>query len=292
MTRESLPAAIDADSARFASELGALHFYSDTTAAGRPLLLLHSVNAAPSAMEIKPLFERYRGTRPVYAPELPGFGRSRRGDQDYSAEAYARVLAAFLREVIGEPADVVVLSLSCEFVARAAPQTDGLVASIAMISPTGLGTRELPSLETGARLGRVFRVPLVSDALYRTLTTRASIRYFLGKSFVGEVPEELVEYAWRTTREPGAKYAPFRFLTFTLFTRGIRDSLYAALSCPVLVLYDRDANVGFEALPDMLERHDNWRAERVAPSLGLPHWERTAATSDALDAFWREAGNE
>jgi hypothetical protein len=31
-------------------------YYSDTSVSGRPLVLLHSVNAAPSALEMKPLF--------------------------------------------------------------------------------------------------------------------------------------------------------------------------------------------------------------------------------------------
>ena len=54
---------------------GRLAYYEDpepgpgTSAA--PLVLLHSVNAAASSYEMRPLFERYRGRRPVYALDLP-----------------------------------------------------------------------------------------------------------------------------------------------------------------------------------------------------------------------------
>ena len=74
------------------------------------MLLVHSINAAPSAMEMKPLFDHYRHRRPVYAPDLPGFGASERGDRPYTPELYADALAQFLEHVIRERADVVPLS--------------------------------------------------------------------------------------------------------------------------------------------------------------------------------------
>src|SRR5262245_19655656 len=49
-----------------------------------PLLLVHSVNAAATVYEMKPLFEHYQGTRAVYALDLPGFGLSDRSDRKYT----------------------------------------------------------------------------------------------------------------------------------------------------------------------------------------------------------------
>jgi pimeloyl-ACP methyl ester carboxylesterase len=56
----------------------------DLAGAQLPLLLIHSVNAAASAYEVRPLFDHYRGRRPVYALDLPGFGQSDRSDRLYS----------------------------------------------------------------------------------------------------------------------------------------------------------------------------------------------------------------
>ena len=68
---------------------------------------------------MKPLFDMYRNTRPVYALELPGYGFSDRADRNYTPELFAGAIGEFLEQV-GKPADVVALSLSSEFVARAA----------------------------------------------------------------------------------------------------------------------------------------------------------------------------
>ncbi len=73
---------------RSASTVGRLTYYAagprSRKANGRRLLLIHSINAAGSAYEIKPLYEHYRQSRTVYALELPGFGHSERCKRKYS----------------------------------------------------------------------------------------------------------------------------------------------------------------------------------------------------------------
>lgn len=281
-----LPPALDAASEAIdLGDAGTVNYYAETGAEGRPLVLLHSVNAAPSAIEMAPLFEHYQGGRPVYAPELPGFGRSERADRAYSPALYAAAITGFLRRVVAEPADVVAFSLSAEFAARAAADAPDLFHSLALISPTGFGRRQPPQGRAMDGLLGFLRLPGVGDGIFRMLTSRRSIRYFLGLGFDGPTPDRLVDYAYRTAHQPGAKYAPFRFLSMKLFTPDASDRLYAPLRLPVLVLYDRDPNVTFERLEDF-DARPNWHLRRIEPTLGLPHWERTADTVAALDAFW------
>ncbi|MCA9961666.1 MAG: hypothetical protein KC443_21655, partial [Anaerolineales bacterium] len=80
-----LPDAITAEKKRFFNQMaGHINYYYDTSGSGRPLLLIHSVNAAASAYEMRPLFEHSRGTRPVYASDLPGYGFSDREARNYT----------------------------------------------------------------------------------------------------------------------------------------------------------------------------------------------------------------
>jgi pimeloyl-ACP methyl ester carboxylesterase len=271
---------------------GEVAYYADATASGRPLLLIHSINAAPTAREVAPLFDHYRRQRPVYALELPGFGFSERGEMDYRPTLYADTILEFCREVIGESVDALALSTSSEFLARAALAEASRFNSLVLVSPTGMGSREPPSGAASDRLRKLFSIPLLSDGLYRGLTTRASIRYFLDMSFESEVPVELVDQAWATARQPGAQYAPFCFLSMSLFTTGAADSLYQPLSVPTLVLYDRDPNINFDRLEELVEHNPNIVEQRIAPTRGLPHWEQPVQTFHALDRFWAPAGQE
>jgi hypothetical protein len=161
-----------------------------------------------------------------------------------------------------------------------------MVRSLALISPTGLSVRRPPGGALSKRIHRVLRLPLLGSGLFSLVRSRRSIRYFLGLAFEGDTPPEMIEQAWRTARCEGASYAPFCFLSGMLFTPDAFESLYLKLAQPALVIHDRDPNVRFDRLPELLVARGNWRAERIAPTLGLPHWEQTSATVSVLNGFW------
>lgn len=284
-----LTKAIEAQLMRFKSEtVGDLAFYVDLSGEGeRPLLLIHSINAAASAFEMKPLFDHYRGQRPVYALDLPGFGFADRSDRRYSPMLYMNAIIAFVREIVGVPVDIVALSLGCEFAAMAAKEAPDLVNSVTLLSPSGMG-REI-SLP-GDGVYQFLSFPLWGRPFYDLLATRASINLFLGRNFVGHPPAEFIDYAYKTAHQPGAQRAPLYFVSGQLFTADVFTAVYQQLTVPALVIYDEDPNVGFDRLPQLVEENDNWRAERVGPSLGLPHWEALEGVTAVLDKFWRANG--
>jgi pimeloyl-ACP methyl ester carboxylesterase len=272
---------------KFISEAVDITYYADTRAPGRPLLLIHSVNAAASAREMKPLFEHYGAARPVYAIDLPGFGHSSRPDRRYTPDLYKKAILDLIDKVIaGEhPVDVIALSLASEFAALAALESPHSIRSLTMISPTGFGSRTL-SYSEPRRKG--LSVPFWSQAFYDLLTSRSSIRYFLKKSFRGAPPQELIDYGYDTSHQPGARFAPLYFLSGQLFTPEVRRSIYTALKVPALVLYDRDGYTSFEHLDPFLRYHTNWVATRIGDTRGMPHWERLTDTVSSLDYFWQE----
>jgi pimeloyl-ACP methyl ester carboxylesterase len=286
--RVTLPKAVDATQKSFVSaEAGRISYYVDRQVAGRPLVLIHSINAAPSTLELKPLFEHYRAVRPVYALDLPGFGFSERSQRTYSPALYQAAIRDFLITEVGEPADLIALSLSSEFAASVALAHPARVNSLVLLSPTGLNTtptRIAP--ETSQRIYKGVSNPLWGQALYDLLTTRRSIRYYLNKNFVGDAPDEMIDYAYATSHQPGASIAPFHFLSAQLFTWNIRPLVYEQLQTPTLVIYDNDPNVNFGALDELCRKNPTIRAARVSPSLGLAHWEMLAGTTAVIDEFW------
>lgn len=284
-----LTPALPADRHRYdAGAAGDVCYYAATESPGRPLVLLHSINAAASAFEMRPLFQHYRGRRPVYALDWPGYGFSDRADRRYAPEVFSHALARFLSERVGKPADVVALSLGAEFAARAAIEHPEGIRSLVLISPSGFGAARPEDAQSSERLHAWLSFPLWSQALFDLIATRRSIEYFLGQSFVGPVPADFSDYAYRSAHQPGARHAPLYFLSGGLFTPQARRDVYGRVVHPVLVLYDRDPYVRFDRLPAFVSERGRWQAVRVQPSLGLPHFERLDAVVGAMDAFWED----
>jgi len=284
---QQLEKAIDSDGAMIK---GAgdyeVYWYFDTESEGRPLLFVHSVNAAPSAIELKPLFQHFRAFRPVFAPDLPGFGRSTRGVGTMTSSDFAKQIASLIQEMTSsEPPDVIALSLGCEFVARAVVECGAAVRSLTFISPTGFSRRQPPAPQAQRRLKRLFDFAGFGRGAFKLLRLERSIRYFYGMNFAGFVPNELVTYALKTTRQPGAHEMPLQFLSMGLFTANAGESLYSKLDVPVLVLFDKDPNVSFELFEEF-EANPAWQFKRIAPSLGMPQWEHPEETAGAVEAFF------
>jgi len=293
--RLPLPDAISAERQVFLSQAsGWLSYYVDKQASGRPLVLIHSVNAAASAYEMLPLFQRYRAQRPVYALDLPGYGFSNRLPRPYSPQLFQDVVVEFLETQVGEPVDAIALSLGAEFTARAALARPDLFHSLVLISPSGLkgsggASRSQRAGDSGASnaLYPLLSFPLWGRALFDLIATRRSLDYYVKGSFVGKPFAGLTDYGYYTAHQPGAENVPLYFLSGQLFTRAVAEQVYEQVQTPTLVIYDRDQFVRFDGLPAVLEHNPAWRAVRIAPTLGLPHFEKPDETTAAIDAFWQ-----
>ncbi|RYE91856.1 MAG: alpha/beta hydrolase, partial [Myxococcales bacterium] len=291
----------EAKRSHISSTHGDLALYSDKSAKGRPLLLIHSVNAAASSYEVKPIFEHYARHRPVHALDLPGFGNSGRDSGRYDAARFAGAITDALRLISKEdqPADIVALSLGCEFAARAALEVPDMVRSLVFVSPTGLAREssepvigQLSRHQKAEKVHRVLSTPVVSDAIYGALTLKPVMKHYLNKSFVGPVDRGLLDYNHLSAHQPGAKHAPLWFLSGALFTPDAYTSLYARLRNPTLVLLDQDAYTSFDRLPELQRDHANWEAARIHNSRGLPHFERQDETFAQVDSFFSKQSAE
>ena len=105
---------------------------------------------------------------------------------------------------------------------------------------------------------------------------------------MGEVPQGLENYSYLSAHQPGAEHAPLYFISGKLFTLEVRKRVYERLEVPTLVLFDKDAYVTFEKLPELLVANARVRAVKLEPSRGLPQWEIPKRTADVLSAFWQD----
>ncbi len=276
---------------------GDVHYaYYAREGKGRPLVLLHAVNAVASAHEMRPLaraFKRDRG-RPLYALEWLGFGHSDRPELDYTPDLLEDQLEHFLERVVRPAggADVIALSVGATYAAEVARRRPDLIRTLAAIEPAGLGGERS---QIGRGWGRLlFTLPGVQQAFYDRFTTPDKLRAFARDHlFTREfgVPEEYVEYGAETARVEGASRPLDDFLSGRLFPEDGAES-FRRLRQPLLVVHgtveDRRME-SFTRLPEM-EARPNVTVVGL-PTGALPHWERAAEVVERIREFHEAAGS-
>lgn len=285
-----LPPAVAGERRELTGKAGRLLCYVGGPAGGAPLLLIHSINAAASAYEMKPIYDwaAAQGRR-VFAPDLPGFGGSDRSARDYSIRLYTDavhdVLGLIATECGSGPLDAAALSLGSEFLARAATEAPDRFRTLTLITPTGFSrgsdrlraapgaSREVPGVH--AAFNGALAGPLWGQRLFDLLVSRASIGFFLRKTNgSAEVDPGLWDYAYQTTHQPGARHAPFAFLSGKLFARDIRD-VYEKLALPVWVPHATRGDFADFSEAGWAQARGNWHFAPM-PTGAMPHFERPA----------------
>jgi pimeloyl-ACP methyl ester carboxylesterase len=290
-TREipDLPAPVTGERHDIDSFAGRLTYWASTPEPGAsqtPLLLIHSINAAGSAYEVKPIFEHYAKSRPVYAIELPGFGHTSRGKRQYTIRMMTDAVHAVTAEIQRihgiEPIDALALSLGCEFLGRAVDEMPKPYRSVALVSPTGFdgravrwvrGSRAIPWLHA------VFEQPLWSEKFFHLLTAKPVIGWFLKKTFGSpNYDKGLLDYDYLTTHQPGAQHAPYYFVSGYLFSQDILR-IYQSIKQPAWLSHGVRGDFVDYRRKDTVEGKPNWTVT-IFPTGAMPHFE-------VLDEFVR-----
>lgn len=276
---------------------------SKTTATGEammippPLLLIHSVNAAASAHEVKPLFDEYKKTRRTYAIDLPGYGHSERSERPYvqrlMVDAINAVIAEIRSETRVQAVDTLAVSLSCEFLAKAARENPKPIRSLALVSSTGFrrttATHGPPDASCGRPgMYRIFSLPLLGQLLFRLLITPPSLRFFLRKTWgKKKIDEEMFQNSWRTCRQPGAHRAPFHFLSGYLTSADIR-TVFKQLKQPVWLSHGVRGDFTDFTQTHRLASRPNWKITEFQTG-ALPYFEVTREFTETYDDFLSHA---
>jgi len=292
-----LPPAVSGERKSFDGQAGKLTYYVAGSRSARPLLLIHSVNAAASSFEARPLFEHYRCSRRVYSLDLPGFGFSERSARAYTPRLMTNAILDMMNVIASEmgkvPVDAIGLSLGNEFLARAASEQPERFRSLALISPTGFRHKDQYYAETSSVLGnpktlKIFLFPLWSRPLYDLINTRVSQRSFLKKVFstYGDSYEALLAYDYLSAHQKGARFAPFTFVSSLLFSTDI-DRVYDSLTMPVWVAHGKFSK--FTEVDHSKVTVRGWTVQTFSTG-GFPHYEQPEQFFAAYDAFQGRIG--
>ena len=187
------------------------------------------------------------------------------------------------------PVDALALSLSCEYLARAAAESPAWFRSVALVSPTGFKKGEVRRAAAGSSRGipwlyRVLRGPGWGGWLYRLLTRPAVIRYFLRRTWGSDaIDATLWAYDILTARQPNAEFAPLRFLSGYLFSGDIQ-TVYDALTVPVWMCHGIRGDFTDYTDETRFDGRANWLLTTF-PTGALPHFEQPLEFCAAYTRF-------
>jgi 2-hydroxy-6-oxonona-2,4-dienedioate hydrolase len=121
------------------AEVGGLRMYARVaanvaSAAALPAVLVHGL--VVSSIYMIPLAERLAERMPVYAPDLPGFGKSDHPPRPLDIPSLADALAGWMRAMGIARAVLIGNSMGCQVIADLALRYPSLVARAVLIGPT------------------------------------------------------------------------------------------------------------------------------------------------------------
>lgn len=245
--------------------------------ADQDLVLLHGVHAAGSNHEFRHVVDAFAEDYHVLAPDLPGFGHTDRPAVSYSATLYAEFVRDFLETEAEDPV-VLATSLTGAYAAIAAEQTT--VNRLVLVCPTASTSMRRPWLRS------LLRSPLVGRGLFNLLVSRPALRYFDRREAYHDpdrVDDDLVEYQWRTSHQPNARYAPASFVGGYLDPRVDLGKELGERDCPVTLVWGREAAITPLQEGRQLADAADARLVVVDDTRLLPHDEQPEAFLEAVE---------
>lgn len=273
---------------RYAGRLGEVAFQE--LGDGPPVVLLHSFGPGYDANQWRAAAEILAAGHRVFAPDLPGWGRSEGLPDGHAPLHFVDMLDDFLTGVVGEPAVVVAAGLPAAYAVQLAVEEPDLVRALALVGPLGLGATGEDHGARHAVVGRLLGLPFLGAPVLDLLTGRAALEHHLRRE-VYAAPERvdaaLLEHHYRASHVREARRALAAYLRGD-FAFDVTDSL-PHLRVPVWLAWGRRAkNPPVETadhwLHDLPEEADA-DLEVFEGAGNLPHAESPALFCRALERF-------
>lgn len=142
---------------------------------GRPLLLVHDLDAASSGFEWNQIIDSLKEHYTVFNIDLLGCGRSEKPDLTYTNYLYVQLISDFIKSEIGHRTDVIVTGGSAACTIMACNNTPELFDKIMVINPESLLTcSQIPGKH--AKLYKLLLdLPIVGTLLYHIAISKKSL---------------------------------------------------------------------------------------------------------------------
>lgn len=272
---------------RYSGALGEVVF-QELGSGTPPLLLLHSLGPGYDANQWRSLAELLASRHSVYAPDLPGWGRSEAPAGGHLPELYIRSIAGFLDRVVRGPAVIVAAGLSAAYAVRIALERPERVRGLVLVSPQGLAADAAAFAGPGAAFVRqLLQLPVLRTTALDLLTSRQALEHHLRREAYAapeRVDAALLDHHYRASHRPRARAALAALLRGNLWL-DVEASL-DEVGVPVLLAWGRTARSAPVENADLWLRHlPDARVEVFQGSADLPHVESPTELCRAIERF-------
>jgi pimeloyl-ACP methyl ester carboxylesterase len=235
---------------------------------GPPVVQIHGIGAGASSEQTKYQIDTLTaaGYR-VYSLDLTGWGESIGPKRLFTGAYYADLVAAFLQQVVAEPAALIGHSLGATYAIAAAAAIPDQVTALILNSPVGAESFTDEPTPQSEWFWEFLVTSRVGQGFYRALGSWLSLASFCRNSLYVDPSfctlETLYDYR-QYTRLPDSIYGAAAFLTNNLGLNVRKD--FAVLRQPILLIWGAQS-----AFTPLSEAHAFRRLNRRAELVVVEH---------------------
>ena len=151
---------------------------------GSPVLLIHDLTVYSSAYEWNKVVNELTETHTVYAIDLLGCGRSEKPRITYTNYLYVQLIADFIKNVIGEKADVIASGYSGSFTVLASYTNPEFISKIILINPPSLASLNKVPSKRSKLYKFILEFPIFGTLIYNIKTCQSNIQLLFTEKYL------------------------------------------------------------------------------------------------------------
>lgn len=160
------------------------NIYYTKTGSGKPILLLHDLNAVSSSYEWNQLIPLLSKHYTVYAMDLLGCGLSEKVNTTYTNYLYVQLITDFIKSIIGHRTSIITTGESASIPIMACSNEPELFDQLMLINPLKISDYcQIPG-KTAKLYKKIVETPILGTMLYHIAVSKKSIQeYAINKLF-------------------------------------------------------------------------------------------------------------
>ena len=257
---------------------------------GKPILLIHDINESSSSMEWCYLEKELSKTNKVYTIDLLGCGRSDKPKLNYNSFLYVQLINDFIRDVIGEPTDIIATGKSVSPVIMSTKLHEEAVDRIILINPADLvELGDIP--DRFAKLKKaVITCPIIGTFIYHMLHTSDSIfNTFINDYYSDSNADfsEVCDYYYESAHKDksGSKYL-YASLQGGSLNMNINHGL-KVLDKDIIIISGEDYYESDYVPEEYAELNENIECISIMNASYLPQLETPEKVLDIINEYWK-----